>query len=555
MRQYGAFCSDYAAAAAGTRIFFLLAFLCSGSELVSARWIRLPRVLTAATRTESARGNNRRTLLNEDSPSSLALDVMSIKCGWNGKQSDQDENDAMACWVYTGRLHDPLTGQVLCSVEGVEIVQGLAAYHHHGDSSSSGNLDQHEGDRPCLSRFRRRCRTLQVASNLSPCTDCGAVLSRKVFCYTEPTNAVDGSLEDTAQSSSTRLLDKFRKRPNGPAKYIPLDQAVSVVDSVISTLSSTGTSDGTDARCTLLLHTECPRGKATWGLAHVPRTNRHDAVHEFSLHATSKAKPFQRSDIPIHAKNTDTATASAVASSPRRSAWIQFGASSAERNKASARETYVYRVDQDSQEPVLRYSRYGEAPVWYGPGRYCQLELTGQRLTRSSYLGHAVATRGTRDLVHNDWSEQLSRHVPVAAAVIQQHIPRFWHFGVSSQGRANTNMRVTEDATFTYYARALHAALEDSECSSDSSALHASTMTYSDFRRYYRDLAIGRAISRFERHSQVENLLSRDMSRESGRASKARCHLQTFCWKTQSCWEKLRAATSIEIGGSHDDWH
>jgi hypothetical protein len=107
--------------------------------------------------------------------------------------------------------------------------------------------------------------------------------------------------------------------------------------------------------------------------------------------------------------------------SPRRSRFIQFGkgdgsSSTISRKYGSVRETYSYSFNNndviDKHSPIrdvfgwiqnkimgdrryknqsssiprpnectVRYTRYGEAPPWYAPGRSCTLDLQGKRIT------------------------------------------------------------------------------------------------------------------------------------------------------------------------------
>jgi hypothetical protein len=86
-----------------------------------------------------------------------------------------------------------------------------------------------------------------------------------------------------------------------------------------------------------------------------------------------------------------------VVVAPKRSQLVQFGASSQEgdQHRFGARETYSYTMqsspsrfpswlakfwEQRDDSPRVRYTRYGEGPPWYGPGKYCMLELQGRRV-------------------------------------------------------------------------------------------------------------------------------------------------------------------------------
>jgi hypothetical protein len=72
-----------------------------------------------------------------------------IEPGWNAKEyldEDSVPPAATACWVYAGSLQDPLTGHVISSVQGVELVQGAASFQDSND-------DEHTSKSSSRSRF------------------------------------------------------------------------------------------------------------------------------------------------------------------------------------------------------------------------------------------------------------------------------------------------------------------------------------------------------------------------------------------------------------------
>lgn len=134
---------------------------------------------------------------------------------------------------------------------------------------------------------------------------------------------------------------------------------------------------------------------------------------------------------------------SSVVVSPKRSTLVQFGASRMdENNKFGARETYAYRnvpprpvastprrlsmewwrrtwrwsprkgrgatTTRYTSSPTLSYTRYGEGPPWFAPGRHCLLELQGRPIDSLSeatpVLQGLVAEGGP--VVGFSWREQ-----------------------------------------------------------------------------------------------------------------------------------------------------
>lgn len=382
--------------------------------------------------------------------------------------SSNSSTSEPAVWVYTGTLMDPLTGQRIANVEGLELVQLL------GTTTTGSASDSSEDRGTALKRFRRRCGDLQIAKALVPeptlSTDsnsifCGTILSRKLFCYTEANiahqkhsnAALTNNLTTRDHLSavpSSRLLHQLRKRPGGPVTLIPVDQAVTVYDSAVSILVPTNaaTTDGNSNNNNWLMHTEWPNGRSIWSMARLrqpgpwngetrpttraapkptrfwlfrPRqtttkdiniNNNNEAI-EFAVYSRPKAPSKKLHPDDIQQLLLQPASDAEASVAPRRAAWIQLGGTTSEQqnSKYGARETYSFHP----RTHTVRYSRYGEAPVWYGPGRLCQLELTGRK-----------------------WDTAAGTAVPATvASVQQQYVPHFWQFGMKSIAQSGEKHR------------------------------------------------------------------------------------------------------------------
>lgn len=470
-------------------------------RVIAAALAVIPTIAEAAVMGRVSNiGKTTTTSTPSSSRSSAAFDYMRRK---HGPLDCPDQQ--VAVWVYTGSLHDPLTGNEIATVEGLELVQNLG----EGGDGSCGAEEAQQG-RCSLARWKRRCRKFQVAEAAAETTDFrGTVLSRKLFCYTEPATGL--------------LLETVRTRRGGPVTRLPLNQAVTAYDTAVSCLES--------ADKTWLLHTEWPRGAVVWGRATSRKRSGFkdarstsatigtdsDAV-EFSVFTRAQTKPLRAEDL------RPTAEASDSTASPARSALVQFGASKQESNhRYGARETFHFTGDD-----TVRYTRYGESPVWYGPSRMCQVELTGKRF-----------------LLLNDARDAMQHLVPVAAAVIRHHFPNFWRFGAEirpawmpddeSCGRGNVDDQ-RDDRAFSYYAEAVHSALQTD---ADGSASEVK-MSGADYHRYYADLAVRRTVDRFRKQRPLG--IVTDQSTSRGR-------LRRLGETAQLCWDKVRAASTISVGG------
>ena len=270
-------------------------------------------------------------------------------------------------WSYRGALYDPLNGNKIANVQGLELVRCLAE----------------TDDSPVAKeRYRRRCGDLAapmtVSASESQIEYAGTMLSRKLFCYTRA-------------DDENKLLDSIRLRPKSPLQVIPADQAATVYD-VATTFIQRGIE--------WIAHTEWPDGRAVCTSTQIDaseeeewRTNKR---HARSIEFTSYARPQLKGKLKLPDLTAPIASAkdrmsSQPAVSPKRSTLIQFGTSKAETlGKFGARETYLYQM-VDDKACTVRYTRYGEAPIWYGPGRMCTLELTGKRVEDMSEIPSLVA--------------------------------------------------------------------------------------------------------------------------------------------------------------------
>jgi len=320
-----------------------------------------------------------------------------------------------AVWVYRGALYDPLDGKKIANVQGLELVRCLA--------TTDSSLPQKE-------RFRKRCRDLQAAESVgnpeSIIDYAGTILSRKLFCYT--------NVEDDSGNGS--LLQRIRLRPNSPQKDIPIDQAATVYDTATTFVQRGSMEEG--AAGEWILHTEWPDGRAIWTTTRVSSTDdgdEDDAGNPETMTVSSKKRnkrrrfleytsyarpqPLWRQKLPDLTRPPVRQGLQKLVTSPERSAWIQVGSNDQpnEASKYGARETYHYDLDLDSRKSTkpctLRYTRYGEGPIWYGPGRLCTLELTGKRVSNWSD-GTLLQSRRAAQLALEKVVGFLSVNSPVA---------------------------------------------------------------------------------------------------------------------------------------------
>lgn len=218
-------------------------------------------------------------------------------------------------WAYEGTLYDPMTGQPIAAVEGLELIRRLS--------------------RPLIA----------APSNAE------SVIIRRLFAYRD-------------LQKEKGWLRSFRLRPTSPKRIIPLDQAATVYDLAVTFVPDPN-NENSDSKW--YIHAEWPNGQSLWSSALV------DSSKE-SLRFTTFTRPSsnqKESALPPWQRNNQTLSSS---SSSRRQL-IQFSGNNVQEKRFGAQETYRYTFGAQTSTTV-DYTRYGEGPVWYG--RYCTLQLKGR---------------------------------------------------------------------------------------------------------------------------------------------------------------------------------
>ena len=316
-------------------------------------------------------------------------------------------------------------------------------------------------------------------------------------------------------------------------------------------------------------------------------------VFDFSIFTRRRSIPLSLSTILPTITGTDQYNHdnrhTASQQSPRRRTrrpWLQLGSGGSRTNELGVRETYQFynatttsiTTGPPNGEIKVRYTRYGEAPVWYGPGRVCVLELVGTRI-KAQHQTPSTRSRDDTDIVVGQVLDVVQQHVPVITAIVRKYIPDFWNVlpTVSDSTPLTPNQRRTtprekqDETNFLYYATALHPALQlqdgeemdgnDNDKNTRRPFTVASSTaitTANEFRQYYNDLAIGRRVQellnpsiRTNTPSPTQQLLQsieyerrRSMSTSAQRRQQIIQNVQSTVF---SAWDKLRTASTLSI--------
>jgi hypothetical protein len=240
-------------------------------------------------------------------------DFIQSRCNQNGGKH--------GVWVYEGTLYDPMTGQPIAAVQGLELIRRLS--------------------RPLI---------------LAP-TKAESVLVRRLFAYRDP-------------EKEKGWLQSFKLRPTSPKRIIPLDQAATVYDMAVTYVPDPAGNDESK----WYIHAQWPDGQSLWSAATVDHSTDNLRITTF---ARPRSKPREAMLPPWQLENHRSSSSTSATPTPRRQL-IQFGGNSVTEKRFGAQETYRYTLARSSPitTSTVDYTRYGEGPVWYG--RYCTLQLKGR---------------------------------------------------------------------------------------------------------------------------------------------------------------------------------
>lgn len=277
-------------------------------------------------------------------------------------------NNKLSLWVYEGSLVDQDSGRIVADVEGVELVGALPMNRDDSTSLHSPSIGE-----------------LLQSENWDAAH---TLISRKLFCYKQRHINHDHDKHDDAdkENNNSELLTSIRLSPDGPLRHLSPSESAIIYDSAITFLSREDESivvakrlDGNESNVMGVVET------SNDGFEYTINARRIEEGAEIvSLPKTSSKLPSRRR-------------------------WIQIGKSQEIRKYNAVREKYVYSnnfLDEGSQQilnarnnlfswitrrqkpsppsttriSTVRYTRYGEAPPWYAPGRMCTLDLLGTKL-------------------------------------------------------------------------------------------------------------------------------------------------------------------------------
>ena len=327
-------------------------------------------------------------------------------------------------------------------------------------------------------------------------------------------------------------------------------------------------------------------------------------VFDFAIFTRRRSVPLSLSSILPDITSTTSPGKNTLHNnnkSRRPRPWLQFGSGGSRKNELGVRETYQFyntaatattgSTELPNNEVKVRYTRYGEAPVWYGPGRVCLLELVGTRIDAPpTQLASTTTTTDNQQnvAVAGQVTDTIQQQVPVITSVISKYIPDFWNLlpkvldqpprprNNNRRTRATTIYRKkhTDETNFVYYANALHASLQLQEDETDgnekydmyhhqrpSTATTSVTTTAEEYQQYYHDLAIGRQVqelltplsttSGVSSLSPPQQLLQRleyerrqKTSTSTQRSQQVIRDMQGIVFTT---WDKLRTASTLSL--------
>ena len=354
-----------------------------------------------------------------------------------------DPDTSPALWSYEGTLTDPTTGKVVAEVEGLELAKPLPMIEPSQLSNTNdkntwiNKLLAKELLCPPSVPTTSGPSWDAAVTILSRRLFCYRRPSSSPDSYEHPDNVSHPNAETKRMPSYKSLLTSFRLRPDGPIRYLTPIENMAIYDSAVTyVLRNQG-------REMVLLseHGGCGRGinendganekNYVMGTAKSNAAGK-DCSFDFTVDAqrstwndkSNSGRPM----LPLlrFSPSNQIGVEEELTISPPRSRFFQLGkgdgaGNSSDRKYRSVSEAYRYSFDQSmegsadmsgsgaanqsklgflesmkkqltrktareelspSEVPCsVGYTRYGEAPPWYAPGRTCTLELRGKRIT------------------------------------------------------------------------------------------------------------------------------------------------------------------------------
>lgn len=240
-------------------------------------------------------------------------------------------------WYYTGILRNPVTGNEIVGIEGLELVQKL--------------IDKNN--------------------------KCNSYWSRKVFVYTDLSNKAGN---DTSLKSALRPLKHYRVKPTSPKREV---NPVSLYNEIVSI----------DKNMTLVT---MPNSRNIisnkFALQPIGGNNGYSIVH--FIRGGKPSKSIAKS---LLISQNSTSSQKSRVDKLLNNRWVSF--SSPNNNMHGRSQEYYtistkevssnfYNAKNVLHKPVayIQYKRYGECPPWYSLGKACTTELNGYKYNNIRHI-------------------------------------------------------------------------------------------------------------------------------------------------------------------------
>ena len=352
------------------------------------------------------------------------------------------EQQQQQLWLYEGALYDPLDGRRVAKVRGLELIRPLEDTSHLAiDSLLKHPNATYEDSRTVWSqKIFCYTTTRDVVASTATATATDAVAENTNVEYKKQQQQ-----ESILNSVRVRPRSPRKEVPldQAVAVYETATTFVSRKKKKGGTRQRQTNRNGDDENQNeddeVLVHSEWPNGQTMWGQTRDCSHQREASSSSSSTSSSStssidftifaklrnKNSPLYTPDLLKDDENKDDEKkgrgSGEIIVSPKRAALVQFGSSDGTmetKHKFGARETYSYRnvpsiatttstktnnknlrqgwfslfrnkkrEASSSGSPTLYYTRYGEGPPFYAPGRMCMLELKGRPVNDLSEVG------------------------------------------------------------------------------------------------------------------------------------------------------------------------
>lgn len=271
-------------------------------------------------------------------------------------------------WYYTGSIRNPMTGNIIAGIEGIEFVQRLPDWNENQVKDTFTAI---------MSKLRLNINQLHELDNnhTTKSSYIPSYMTKKIFIYTNPLN-------------HSNILSSYQIRPQSPKRvinnpYKELNEIISIQSSNIFDNSYKVVIQWPKGRIS------CTKKMQILSDIKQPKQSHQDQKNDMNINQLSSKYNTDTLEIKnfihggkIKLKNHKILKNQFFNILKQSTRWISFSSSSLSDFNGRSQEYYsIYPIKLMNfiklGQSGMIYHRYGEGPAWYALKHACNTELHG----------------------------------------------------------------------------------------------------------------------------------------------------------------------------------